>query len=47
MLNVQHVSGGYSNEAVLKDISFEVETGRIIWDIRAKWKREDNSVKND
>src|SRR4051794_16304708 len=29
MLNVQHVSGGYSNESVLKDISFEVQTGEL------------------
>ena len=29
MLNVQHVSGGYSNESVLKDISFEVKRGEL------------------
>ena len=29
MLNVQQVSGGYSSEAVLKDISFSVEKGEL------------------
>jgi iron complex transport system ATP-binding protein len=29
MLSVQQVSGGYSSEAVLKDISFEVKTGEL------------------
>ncbi|WP_045515684.1 adenosylcobinamide amidohydrolase [Neobacillus niacini] len=29
MLSVQHVSGGYSSESVLKDISFEVQTGEL------------------
>ncbi|WP_144549932.1 heme ABC transporter ATP-binding protein [Bacillus sp. X1(2014)] len=29
MLSVQQVSGGYSNEAVLEDISFEVEKGEL------------------
>ncbi|MEH7073207.1 adenosylcobinamide amidohydrolase [Neobacillus drentensis] len=29
MLNVQEVSGGYSSEAVLKDISFNVEKGEL------------------
>ncbi|WP_066064677.1 heme ABC transporter ATP-binding protein [Neobacillus soli] len=29
MLSVQQVSGGYSNEAVLNDISFEVKTGEL------------------
>jgi iron complex transport system ATP-binding protein len=29
MLRVQDVSGGYSDESVLKDISFEVETGEL------------------
>ncbi|MFP7296525.1 adenosylcobinamide amidohydrolase [Neobacillus niacini] len=29
MLSVQNVSGGYSQEAVLKDISFEVQSGEL------------------
>lgn len=29
MLAVQHVSGGYSDETVLKDISFEVQAGEL------------------
>jgi iron complex transport system ATP-binding protein len=29
MLSVQHVSGGYSGKAVLKDITFEVEKGEL------------------
>ncbi|MEH7274828.1 heme ABC transporter ATP-binding protein [Neobacillus vireti] len=29
MLNVQQVSGGYSNEAVVKEISFEVQAGEL------------------
>lgn len=29
MLRVQDVSGGYSDESVLKDISFEVQTGEL------------------
>jgi iron complex transport system ATP-binding protein len=29
MLNVQHVAGGYSDEYILKDISFEVEKGEL------------------
>ncbi|MGJ7909777.1 adenosylcobinamide amidohydrolase [Neobacillus sp. LXY-1] len=29
MLSVQHVSGGYGNELVVKDISFEVKTGEL------------------
>jgi iron complex transport system ATP-binding protein len=29
MLNVQHVAGGYSNEHILKDISFEVQKGEL------------------
>ena len=29
MLSVQQVSGGYSSEAVLKDISFDVEKGEL------------------
>jgi iron complex transport system ATP-binding protein len=30
MLSVQHVSGGYTGESVLKDISFKVEQGELI-----------------
>jgi iron complex transport system ATP-binding protein len=29
MLSVQHVSGGYTDESVIKDISFEVQTGEM------------------
>ncbi|EKN65728.1 iron ABC transporter permease [Neobacillus bataviensis LMG 21833] len=29
MLNVQHVSGGYADESVLKDISFQVKQGEL------------------
>lgn len=29
MLSVQHVSGGYSGEAVVKDVSFEVKKGEL------------------
>jgi iron complex transport system ATP-binding protein len=29
MLSVQHVTGGYSSESVLRDITFEVQTGEL------------------
>ncbi|WP_419888004.1 adenosylcobinamide amidohydrolase [Neobacillus niacini] len=29
MLNIQHVAGGYSDEYILKDISFEVQKGEL------------------